>query len=123
VGVEVTDHDVPFHRIARVAVSLSLSPTATQLVADVHVTARSCACVTAGSPVMTLQLVPFHRSINAPLKRFVHPTAKHTELVGQATPARDESVAPDGFGDGTLLQEAPFQRSIRVRNCEFADCG
>jgi hypothetical protein len=60
---------------------------------------------------------PFHRStkvVSLPEAATAAPTAMHAEGVVHATPASELSLAPAGFGVGSMRHREPFHRSANV---------
>jgi hypothetical protein len=107
-GVGWTDHVAPFHRSASVDslesfLELKLSPTAVQVVRDVHETSLNAGeespLVGVGS---TDHLDPFHRSASgssptASFARGLYPTAMHAVDDAHDTPKNPPTVTPLGF--------------------------
>jgi hypothetical protein len=98
------------------------SPTATQLVALVHVIAANRAFKLSVGPETIDHVLPFHRSINTLLWAELSmdsPTAKHWEAFVHAMPDNVEKCTPAGLGLGTTDHDVPFQRSISVALSEL----
>jgi hypothetical protein len=112
-GLATTVQLVPFHRMVSVRRPFEARklPTAKQFVVLVHDTpSRSLPDAPGGLGLATsVQVVPFHRSINAP------PTAKQFVALVHETPRRRVSVLPAGVGLATIVHALPFHRSTNAR--------
>ncbi len=124
VALGTFNHVVPFHRsMSGVSAPPGVSgadpesPTATQLLADLHSTCDSeslCAPATAGA-VMLDHVMPFHRSANALSTNDALidvPTARQLVLVAQETPAMMAARGPEGVGIDMIDHAVPFHRSL-----------
>ena len=109
VGVATVDHVVPFQWRANGAAPFD--PTAMQLAAAEHDTARRCFDVSA-SPLVIVHTEPFHRSTST---RSVSPLPTAVQFVAvQQETASSDAFWLGGFGLGTIDHDVPFQRSVSV---------